>query len=158
VYLDDPPVASGAKVVLSDTDHHCGVCGDASFVWRNFLRGNNPIFMDPLDHDPTHEAARLAMGDTLRLANRINLAELEPRPELASTRYVLAKPGSEYLIYQPGSGTFSVNLAPGRYAAAWFNPGRHISLPRFVIATNGTTTFTPPFQGPAVLYLRTNHP
>src|SRR5262249_9472955 len=45
----DPPPAAGGKVVVADTDHLCGVCGDATWVWRAFLRGQNPIFMDPYE-------------------------------------------------------------------------------------------------------------
>jgi hypothetical protein len=52
-YLDDPPVADGTKVVVFDNDHVCGVCPGESFVWKNFFRGNNPIYMDPLTgNDP----------------------------------------------------------------------------------------------------------
>ncbi len=43
----DPPSADGKKVVLPDTDHLWGHGGNYKWVWKCFLRGLNPIFMDP---------------------------------------------------------------------------------------------------------------
>jgi len=39
------------------------------------------------------------MGDTRRYAEKMNLAAMTPHPELVSTRYCLANPGEEYLVY-----------------------------------------------------------
>jgi len=47
------------------------------------------------------EAARYAMGDTLRYAQKMNLIEMEPRGDLSSTDFALANPGEEYLVLQP---------------------------------------------------------
>ena len=44
---------------------------------------------------------RRAMGHTLAYANRMNLATMTPRDNLASSGYCLANPGEEYLIYLP---------------------------------------------------------
>jgi hypothetical protein len=57
-----------------------------------------------VDPSPRLEQARRALGDTRRFAERMNLAAMTPRNELASTRYCLAHPGHEYLIYQPKAG------------------------------------------------------
>lgn len=73
-YLKDPPPADGSKVVLLDTDHLWGIGGNADWIWKSFLRGYHPIYMDPLDDDPVREAARRAMGETLRLAKQADLA------------------------------------------------------------------------------------
>ena len=48
-YRDPAPVWDGRKVSLLDTDHIWGVGGNHGWVWRSFLRGHNPIFMDPYD-------------------------------------------------------------------------------------------------------------
>lgn len=101
-YKDDPPPADGSKVIISDTDHLWGVGGDEDWVWKSFLRGLNPIFMDPIQ-DPKWDSARKAMGQTLTVAQRINLASMLPRPELASTGYCLTNPGKEYLVYLPSN-------------------------------------------------------
>lgn len=154
-FLTDPPAATGHKVIVSDTDHHCGICGDARFVWKNFLRGHNVIYMDPLDDDRVRAAARVAMGLTRRYATRFDLARSRPRPDLSSTQYCLAVPGREYLVYQPGDGPFWVELGTRarRYAVEWLETetGRRIQLAE---TGAGRRTFTPPFSGPALLYLR----
>jgi hypothetical protein len=96
-YRDDPPAADGRKVILNDTDHLWGIGGNVEWVWKSFLRGHHPIFMDPYDgailgsgKDPNWKAVRLNLGHTLRIAQRVQLAQLIPRPDLASTRYCLA--------------------------------------------------------------------
>jgi Family of unknown function (DUF6298) len=99
-YQNDPPAADGAKIIISDTDHLWGVGGDEEWVWKSFLRGLNPIFMDPIE-DPKWDSARKAMGQTLRLAKTIDLARMVPRTDLASTGYCMANPATEYLVYLP---------------------------------------------------------
>lgn len=47
-YADNPPAADGRKVSLLDTDHVFGVGGDRRWIWKAFMRGHNPIYMDPL--------------------------------------------------------------------------------------------------------------
>ncbi len=127
-----PPEASGEKVSILDTDHIWGLGGDHRWVWKSFLRGHHPIFMDveyglPLFPDPLQpaeaerERMRKAMGRTLSYAESMNLAAMEPRNELSTTSYCLAAPGSEYLVYQDlhsftaGGNVFEVELAPGIY-------------------------------------------
>ena len=51
----DPPAADGRKVLVVDTDHSFywtglrekGLSDQQAWVWKNFLRGNNTLFMDP---------------------------------------------------------------------------------------------------------------
>ncbi len=99
-YLSDPPPADGRKIVISDTDHLWGVGGSPDWAWKSFLRGLNPIFMDPIE-DPKWDAVRKALGRTAAVANRINLAKMFPKGALSSTGYCLADPGTEYLVYLP---------------------------------------------------------
>jgi len=117
------PAADGTKVSLLDSDHWFvfELCNNQAlgreWVWKSFLRGHNPILMEHLPplsvvlnelpltpDDPGYVASRRAMGQTRRLAERMNLAAMTPHPELASTRYCLANPGKEYLVYQPKDG------------------------------------------------------
>ena len=136
----DPPAADGSKVVISDTDHYAPGGGDARWAWTSFLRGHHPILMDfgllgglqpGGDPDPEagvppfgfYEAARWAMGDTRRYAERMNLVEMEPRGDLSSTGYALVNPGEEYLVLEPdGDGrAVTIELTAGRYSVEWFN-------------------------------------
>jgi hypothetical protein len=141
---------------VNDTDHLCGhTCGDAVWVWKSFTRGLNVLFMEELPASPTwHDSARDAMGQAVRYADKIDLAEMTPHDELASVKYCLAKPGSEYLVFQPGGeAEFKVNLSagPGPYSVEWLsiNTGRTIAGQS--VRGGAVTIFSTPFAGPAVL-------
>jgi len=154
-YKDNPPAAAGDKVLLSDTDHLWGIGGDSVWVWKSFLRGLNPIFMDPIERDtPGLVSARQAMGETRLYAQRMNLAAMAPRNDLSSTSYCLAAEGEEYLFFQPVTGPFHVFLPPGEYDLEWFNPAQNQGKPGKAIRGEGWIEFAPAFAGPAVLYLR----
>jgi hypothetical protein len=157
-YGTNPPAATGSKVVISDSDHIYGVApgGDYKWVWRSFTRGLNPIYMDPMTEDPVHLSPRRAMGHTLDYARRMDLINTVPRGDLASTAYCLANPGMEYLVYQPGSGPFTVNLSgvAGSFTAEWFNAAQGKAFKGAGVSGGAVRTFTPPFSDPAVLYLR----
>ncbi|MBI4664277.1 MAG: hypothetical protein HY735_36235 [Verrucomicrobia bacterium] len=162
-YAEDPPAWEGKKVSLHDTDHIWGVGGNSAWVWKSFLRGHNPIFMDPYDGsilgtlgDPRWEPIRRALGHTRRLAERVNLAALQPRPELASTGYCLADPGKEFLVYQPKTNeAFTVEVKAGKYRFEWFDPLKAEGAASGRIETSGQPhQFKAPFSSDAVLWLR----
>ena len=152
VFASSPPLAEPHKVALLDTDHACGVCGDAALVWESFTRGYNVVFMDDLSASPAHERARLAMGQARALADRIGLERMEPLTDVCSTRFCLASE-DEYVVFQPRSGSFAVELPSRAYEAEWLrvSDGR---TSRRRVQGRGTTRVTPPFPGAAVLYLR----
>jgi hypothetical protein len=130
-YRDDPPAADGAKVILNDTDHLWGIGGNATWVWRSFLRGLHPVFMDPYHGtvlargfaQNEAEPIRRAMGHVLAWSRRVDLASLVPRPDLASSKYCLAAPGETYLALVPaGDQAVTMELSAGRrYSPTWFN-------------------------------------
>jgi hypothetical protein len=166
----DPPEADGRKVIISDTDHYSPMQSDDLWAWKSFTRGHNPILYDlgiiggmnpddPSAGFPSYEsleAARVALGDTRRLAERIDLAGMVPHPSLSSTRFALAANGQEYVVFQPDEGGFTVELPPGTYAAEWFSladrswaDGDAVTVER-----TGTTSFQPPSaSGAWVLHL-----
>ena len=154
-YQGDPRPADGKRVIISDTDHLWGVGGDADWVWKTFTRGLHPIYMDPLDDKRQHEGPRRAMGQTRRFAERMNLAAMRPAGELASSKYCLADPGREYLVYLPSGGAVTVDLsgAKGELAAEWFDPAREARATAGHVAGGAKRELKPPFEGPAVLYL-----
>ncbi|MGH7827799.1 MAG: DUF6298 domain-containing protein, partial [Candidatus Binatia bacterium] len=196
-YSYEPPAGDGKKVIISDTDHLIGQLGEPTpdWVWKSFLRGLNPILMDVIQNPapgykdpwnkPDHpflKETRLAMGQTLYYANRIDLAKMIPAGKLASTGYCLANPGFEYLVYLPGGShsvesfatslserlgshlaslelfarTVSVQLAAGgeRFEIEWFNPATGKITPDEPTVGRGPRQFTAPFRGDAVLYIR----
>ena len=174
-WLDDPPPNEGRKVVISDTDHYSSTA-DALWAWKSFLRGHHPILMDygiiagvnPPDPSAglqyaAFEAARFAMGDTLKYARRMKLIDMEPRGEHSSTGYALANPGEEYLVLQPSESAeaFVVSLTAGSYVVEWFSINRRetASTQDVIVESSSKISFTAPFEaaGPVVLYLKKVH-
>jgi hypothetical protein len=162
-YRSNPPPADGRKVILSDTDHLWGIGGDVSWAWKSFLRGLNPLFMDPykreiLDGGPQDrwEPVRVALGHSRRFAERMDLKAMVPRPELATTGYCLAQPGVEYLVFQPKPDeAFSVELKAGTYRFEWFNADRGAAAGDGRLEVpSANHEFKAPFDQPAALYLK----
>ncbi len=158
-YRDDPSPAYRGKVILNDTDHLWGLGGDNTWVWKSFTRGLNVLFMDDMLPSPVWlDSGRIALGQVIDYSRKVDLARMEPAGHLSQTRYCLAKPGKEYLVFQPGDqGRFTVNLsgASGMFNVEWLevNSG-HVSQSK-AIRGGGSQLFTTPFPGPAVLYINT---
>ena len=99
------------------------------------------------------------MGDTLRYAERIGLAEMAPRGDLSSTGYALAKPGTAYLVLQPSEQAepFTVALEAGAYSVEWHSVNRRetAGAGKLTVERTAARQFTAPFgpAGPVVLYL-----
>jgi predicted amidohydrolase len=169
----------GRKVILNDTDHSYfwiglkqdGIAAQTGWVWKNFTRGSQCLFMDPyLDPshdrgrnapsgglpDPYWEPLRKAMGQTRTYATRMDLAAMVPRPDLASSEYCLAKAGKEYLVYAVSGESITVDLtaAPGMVAVEWFDPTTNKTSSADPVSGGGRREFKAPFSGEAVLYLR----
>jgi hypothetical protein len=185
-YVKDPLAADGRKVMIVDTDHgygwqllkQHGPAGQQAWVWKNLTRGNQTLFMDPylakipgrnepvgtdprescfaLKPDPYWDTLRLALGRARRYAERINLAAATPRGDLASSKYCLANPGHEYLVFQPaGAKSLSITLAAGTYAFEWYDPtAGMVGETGTLTAGEGERVFTAPFAGDAVLFLQ----
>jgi len=158
-YRENPSSTHTRKVVVNDTDHlwgHTG--GDAIWVWKSFCRGLNVLLMEELLPSPTwQDSARLAMGQTRRYAERMNLAAMVPAGELAATGYCLAERGKEYLVFQPGNkGEFSVNLtgAEGTFTAEWLDVNHDRTIPAQGVSGGAPRNFRTPFPGPSALYLK----
>lgn len=172
--IKNPPIADGSKVILADTDHICGICGDRSWVWKSFTRGENPIFMDvydgamplieppippnPLNYEPWVSIRRNS-GYALTYANRMNLIAMKPYPNLSSTRYCLANPvatGAEYLVYLPEGGKVVVDLSDTKeeVTAEWLNPATGKIITNIKTTGGDRRTFNVPFDGDAVLYIK----
>lgn len=180
-YGNDPPANNKDKVCILDTDHLWGTGGNYKWVWKSVTRGHNPIFMDPWEPAaghadqktadfiyiggmsknqrdyPDYDLIRKNMGYANRFLRRIDITNMTPREDLSTTKYCLAKPGFEYLVYFPESGlaTVDLTLAQGELEGEWFIPvtGQTIMLP-YAIKGGYFANFTVPFVGDAVLYLK----
>ena len=161
-YRDNPPAADGRKVILTDTDHLWGIGGNQAWVWKSFTRGLNPLFMDPYDgvvlgkrFDPKFDPIRRNLGSARRYAERMSLVAATPRNRLASTKFCLADPGREYLVFVPGGGSVTVDLSAvtGPLAVEWFDPATGKRKRAGTTPGGARRAFEPPFRGDAVLYL-----
>lgn len=169
--LHDRPSADGRKVVVADTDHLCGICGDRKWVWMSFTRGENPLFMDQYDDgfqlesrgyrltNSNDVSLRKNLGYTRQYADRMNMKTMVPRGELATSGHVLADltPGrAQYLVYLPEGGNVEVDLsgAARMLNVEWFNPATGVKMPSGTTVGGGGRSFTAPFDGDAVLYIQ----
>jgi hypothetical protein len=161
-YRTNPPPADGRKVILTDTDHLWGIGGDVAWVWKSYLRGLNPLFMDPYRQvvlqegsDPKWDPVRRAMGASRRLAARVNLAAMTPRGDLASSGYCLANPVKEYLVYLPKGGevTVDVSAATGPLRVEWIHPIEGTTTPGGTVAGGTKRVLAAPYPGEAVLHV-----
>jgi hypothetical protein len=172
------PWADGRKVVLNDTDHSYfwtglradGPAAQCTWVWENFTRGSQCLFMDPY-LDPSHDPGRnqplsgqpdpywntlrKAMGLTRTIAERMNLAGAKPHAELASSTFCLADRGREYLVYLPGGGEVTLDLSgsSGLLNVEWIQPVEGTITRADPASGGGKPTWQAPFAGDAVLYL-----
>ena len=165
--LNNPPQADGAKVSMWDTDHLCGICGDAAWPWRSLTRGHNPLLMDGYNgapgytdpaynpSDPKWEVIRTNMGYARSYALRMDLAHAVPRADLSNSSFCLAVVGSEYLVFSAEGGNVTVNLAgvSGSRTVEWFNPATGQAIAGGTVTGGSTVGLTAPFTGMAVLYV-----
>lgn len=157
-YCNNPPAATGQKVILTDTDHLWGEGGNRAWVWKSFTRGLNPIWMERVKLGagdlPDAEAIRRAMGEARLLANRMDLNHARPAGELASSGYCLAEPGKAYVVYAP-AGRVRVDLSAvaGEVSVEWLNTASGQTTAGPGIAGGAAREFAAPFAGDAVLYL-----
>jgi hypothetical protein len=155
-----------------------------NYFWMNFTNGNQTLFMDPYvvyyprerrnlcpspvngigsGPDPRWENVRETMGYIRGYAQRMNLAAMTPQAKLTSTGHALASTSSahpEFLVYAPAGGTFTVDLtkSDGRILVEWMNPATGGKTAGAEVSGGARRTFTPPFDGDAVLYLSANVP
>ncbi len=151
-----------------------------NYFWINFTSGNQTLFMDPYvvyyprekrnlcpspvngissRPDTRWDNVRDTMGYIRGYADRMDLAVMTSQGTLSSTGHALASVGSAdpaYLVYVPSGGAFTLNLSnsTGRFAVEWMNPATGGKSAGADVTGGATKTFTPPFRGDAVLYLR----
>jgi len=170
-YLNNPPHATGKKVILADSDHIGHFKVTYPWVYKSMTRGLQPLLVDPAYYgytwwqgdafkprDPQLDKIRRAMGHALSYVNKMDLAAAVPQAKgtnaPVSTGYCLYQAGERYLIYQPTPASFIVYLRAGIYDYEWVHPikgkSAHVGTTKW---PGGNKTFNPPFYGDSVLYL-----
>ena len=150
------PVGYCGKIIINDTDHLWGFSQRSNriamekWVWQTMCRGNHPLFMDHYDSpksiDHAWDKLRLNLGYTIKYANKIkDLAAMEPSASISSTSYCLCNVGNEYLVYQPGTEPFTVDMTSGTYHREWFDPDdASVSIDTMTVSSDGKKTFSIP--------------
>jgi len=110
----DPTPNGYGKPGIVDMDHVSPGSSDVGFVWTAFTRGYNfnlydKPFENPGAEGPEWERVRRNVSKAVEYAGRLDLANAAPSGELASTGFCLAKPGFQYVIYQPEAGPIMVS-------------------------------------------------
>jgi hypothetical protein len=177
------------KVNVNDSDHsYFGMWNDTAqqnrqYAWQNFARGNNVAFMDPYvvyyprqnrnlctsptdgvcsGPDPRWDNFRDNLGYIVSYSRKLDLDAVLPSTTLCSTGYCLAQTpvtGSEFLVYAPTGGSFTVDLgaATGRTMKfEWFDPATgKVASTGSVPGGNAAQSFSTPasIASDAVLYL-----
>jgi hypothetical protein len=177
------------KVNVNDSDHsYYGTIWrdtpqkNRNYAWKNFMNGNQVLFMDPYEvywpregrnmcispvrgicsgPDARWNNLRDNLGYIVRVSQKLNLVNVAPHSSLCSTGFCLAQTppaGAEYMIYAPDGGAFTVDLSAmpssRSLSVEWLNPstGEEIQARR-LSAGSPAQSFVPPFPGDAVLYL-----
>lgn len=110
----NPPPNHSGKPGIVDTDHGAPGTNDVGYVWSALTRGYHfnlydKPFENPDAEGPNWQRIRKSVGKAVEYANRLELANVTPRGDLASTGFCLAKPGQQYIVYQPGDGPVTVS-------------------------------------------------
>jgi hypothetical protein len=83
--------------------------------------------------------------------------ELEPRNQLVTRGYCLAKPGSTYVVYLPDGGDCELNLwggGSGPYQITWYDPRTGQTREGGRLESRGRRKLgPPPFAGDVVAHL-----
>jgi hypothetical protein len=167
---------AGKKVSILDTDHLWGCGGNYQWVWKAFLQGYCPIFMDSwqtFPHPDTiqinwlgpclvereyapYKLIRQNMGETLRYSKRIDLGKSFPSPELTSSGFCLTQPNERYISWTDAGAYLTINLrnTTGSFEVEWFNPLTLETKNAAPVFGGDFVVLKPPFEADAVLFLK----
>lgn len=180
-YTNNPPASSGAKVVITDTDHIYGVGGNEADVWRNFCRAISTIYMDPLiDQEPfplpwnsnppnlQYQRARDAMGLTALMAQRLRtdlnamLPQAQGTATPCNTGFCMFKAGdiAEVVAYRPAGGPNPVTVDLSSVGSGvtvsyvWEHPFTRVVGGSGTVQGGAVRSFVPPDASDWVLFTR----
>jgi hypothetical protein len=143
-FVENPAVADGLKVVVADTDHFIPEEVTPQWVWRAFLRGQHPIFMDltkdltwwngkPWDRSENRwKQVHRALGAVQELVGVVNspegngpasgLAQLAPQAKAGDQPGNQKRPaGSEWALFSSDKPCPARKKGKGRCAQARAN-------------------------------------
>ena len=163
----DPPLWSGQKVCVLDTDHLWGHGMDYHWVWYSLLRGHNVLFMDPWDpipgwYDPnknspdliSYKQGRIAMSNASQLSRRLDLTVMKP-VKLFESGFCLANPGNEYVVYvRKNIKEIDLTGIAGTFSVEWIHPSEYIIQKGDNINGGAKTRLIIPFTDDGIVHMK----
>jgi len=151
----DPPVNNSGKPGIVDMDHVAPGSHDVEFIWSAFTRGYHfnlydKPFESPQAEGPEWEYMRNNIKKTVEYARKLDLANVSPMENLASTGFCLAKPGYQYVVYEPEDTIFTVTGLRGDtvYYYEWYNTKQSkVVSSGHLRPSDQKETFAPPNKG-----------
>lgn len=153
------------RISIWDSDHYTQ--GNFSPIqgWQAFLKGYFPIQMDQpgnaLVEVGTYKpkTSDYAMGDMLKVGEKISREKMYTADSMSSTRNCLAaEDGSQFLVLKSNGGMLTLNLSqnPGRtFTTEWYNINTRVfSNGPDVIGGSSTQNFTTPTAENSLLILK----
>ncbi len=117
--------------------------------------GHNFLRMWVGEHARWWNTTRDAMGAARRLSEQLDLANMRPLPNLASSGFCLADPGETYVVFHGGYDSLTVHTGPGNWHAAWLDPITGLDVSRQkVVVTAKSLEVKPPNAGSWVSLVR----
>lgn len=153
---DNPPLAGGDKVLLSDPSPAILSSATAyQWVWKSFMRGFNPVFqLSDLANSSIDERALNSMAWTLNITQSADISSMSPSDTVCSTGYCLVNPGLEYLAYaQTGGVKVDLSGAKGDFIVTWFVPATGQTISGGTISGGKRVQLAAPVAGDVVLHL-----
>ena len=158
----NPPANDTGKPGIVDMDHVSPGSNDVGFVWSAFTRSYHFSLYDHPFESPDSEGTdwqrvRLNVGQTIVCALQMDLAKAIPWRDLASTRFCLANPGEQYVVYQPDKQAFEVSgLKAGQmYHFEWYDTERScVAGKGNMICTDTSHHFTPNTKAMVLFLMR----
>lgn len=156
----NPPLNDVGKPGIVDMDHVAPGSNDVGYVWSAFTRGYHFNLYDKPFESPDSEGlewerVRQNIGKTVEYAEKMDLANAAPRNDLATTGFCLAKPGYEYVVYQPQSERFTVSglRLDAQYYYEWYDTRQHKVIDTGKFRSSGPKASFTPAHKEMVLYL-----
>jgi hypothetical protein len=163
-YATSPEPASGAKVILADTDHLGGASfADDRWPWHSLFRGMNLLYMDnyvgpaSIGLQPTLEAAviRSAVGMSRLVADQIDIGRFQPAGDITSTGYAL-RGADGAAVFAPDTYPFSLDMRSDQreFLTEWLDISSGHVVEDAPVHGGRIMGFQSPYPDGSVLYLR----
>ena len=104
---------------------------------------------------PAYVQGRRAMKLTAEFAGRMDMSTMKPDSVVASTRFCLANPGQEYVLFVPKERSeLDLTGRPGKFHAEWTHPTEGFVVKDHDYEGGKKQVLWSPFYGDAIVHLK----